>query len=487
MADTLSLFATAASPVLQAGLIAAAGASMAWQGALDSKGCSVVAALCFYVFTPALTFSTLAAAISFNSIRHLWPLLVNMTVSSVSGLAIGYFTATILRTPVEYRNLVIVAIAFGNVGNLPLVFVGALCGDTRAVFQQALGKECTPLGIAYTAFDICVATLFQFTLALYLLKPPNNSNISNNGIDGDDGFQSDADYRVIVEHQEENELEEEQLQINTRGSTGRLHKDPTLSDLLNAEKNNIEFDATRQGARSSNGRRAGGGGSGGHLEIEPASIEERPPFLLFFQEKLKEWFAAVDWKAAFPIPTQAAFGGVFVGCIPFLKHLFYGSANPPLRPVADALELLGQGLIPGAIPLLGAVLYRGPGKSQLPARVTVGVVLVRLVLQPVLLTCMVVLALKFKLFVAPDPMFLLTLLLANATPTAINMQTLTVLYKFGAEEMSQMLFFEYIASLFTLPGFVWLFLKIIDRYVVVEQPYGVGGGEGGDAGVLPGA
>jgi auxin efflux carrier family protein len=467
MADTISLFATAASPVIQAGLIAAAGAGMAWQGALDSRGCSVVAALCFYVFTPALTFSTLAAAISFTSIRHLWPLLVNMTVSSLLGLAIGHGTSIILRTPLEYRKLVIVAIAFGNVGNLPLVFVGALCGDTRAVFQKSLGTECVPLGIAYTAFDICVATLFQFTLALYLLKPPssmNNLKISSNNYSngggsggGNDNFlQSDPDYQVVVE---QDEGEAYNLHGGS-GSSGRLHKDPTLSDLLQAPQGNND---------SPNSYRRRAAGSGG-FEIELASEENS------ILERMKDWFHSIDWKSAFPVPTQAAFGGVIIGCIPPLKHLFYGIEEPPLRPVAEALNLLGQGLIPGAIPLLGAVLYRGPGKSQLPARVTVGVVLVRLVLQPVLLTCLVVLALKLKFYVAPDPMFLLTLLLANATPTAINMQTLTVLYKFGAEEMSQMLFFEYICSLVTLPGFVWLFLKIIHRYVGgVEEQMGIEG------------
>lgn len=46
----------------------------------------------------------------------------------------------------------------------------------------------------------------------------------------------------------------------------------------------------------------------------------------------------------------------------------------------------------------------------------------RLVLQPALLTALVVAALRLRLFVAPDAMFLLTMLLSNATPTAINMQ-----------------------------------------------------------------
>lgn len=67
-------------------------------------------------------------------------------------------------------------------------------------------------------------------------------------------------------------------------------------------------------------------------------------------------------------------------------------------------------------------MCRGPGASRLPLRVTLGVLVTRLVLQPALLTALVVAALRLKLFGAPDAMFLLTMLLSNATPTAINMQ-----------------------------------------------------------------
>lgn len=46
-----------------------------------------------------------------------------------------------------------------------------------------------------------------------------------------------------------------------------------------------------------------------------------------------------------------------MGCVPALKALLYGP-NAPLQPLADVLSTLGNGLIPGAIPLLGAQLYR---------------------------------------------------------------------------------------------------------------------------------
>ena len=40
----------------------------------------VVAKLCFHVFNPALTFGKLVQAISVDSVKHLWPLLANMTL-----------------------------------------------------------------------------------------------------------------------------------------------------------------------------------------------------------------------------------------------------------------------------------------------------------------------------------------------------------------------------------------------------------------------
>ncbi len=70
----------------------------------------------------------------------------------------------------------------------------------------------------------------------------------------------------------------------------------------------------------------------------------------------------------------------------------------------------------------GCRCCRGPGASRLPARVTVAVLLTRLVLQPALSTGLVLAALRLRLFVSPDPMFLLILLLPNATPTAVNIQ-----------------------------------------------------------------
>ncbi len=63
----------------------------------------------------------------------------------------------------------------GNVGNLPLVLIAALCSSTSApavVADAVPPGQCAELGIAYIVFAMWVAGLFQFSVANYLLRRP---------------------------------------------------------------------------------------------------------------------------------------------------------------------------------------------------------------------------------------------------------------------------------------------------------------------------
>lgn len=68
--------------------------------------------------------------------------------------------------------------------------------------------------------------------------------------------------------------------------------------------------------------------------------------------------------------------------------------------------------------------------------------------------------LKMGLFTAPDPLFLLVLLLCHAPPTAMNLQTVATLNQNGEEEMSALLCWQYLAALVTLPLWMLLFVTI---------------------------
>lgn len=51
-------------------------------------------------------------------------------------------------------------------------------------------------------------------------------------------------------------------------------------------------------------------------------------------------------------------------------------------------QLLGAPMIPCAMMVLGAVLYKGPGKADISARVVLGVSAIRLVIAPLLGKCL---------------------------------------------------------------------------------------------------
>lgn len=94
------------------------------------------------------------------------------TARSVAvGAALGWALGPLLRVPRQLRPHVMCAVAFGNVGNLPLVFVSALCRDPHTIFHRELGASCESVGMSYIAFSILGATVLQFTLGIWLLKP----------------------------------------------------------------------------------------------------------------------------------------------------------------------------------------------------------------------------------------------------------------------------------------------------------------------------
>lgn len=374
----LSLFITAASPVLVTFVLAGVGALLAkkvytsahayspataglWstqpipvyfilQGILNSTGTTVLAALCFNVFTPALIFSTLGGSLTVDSIHHLWPLLVNMSASILVGFALGYLAAAVFKTPAEYRNIVVAAIAFGNVGNLPLVFDQALCHDTQAVFYQELGVACNTLGVAYTAFNLCVATLFQFTVAIQMLRPPTNACGKNphyvDGADGDlDPTTADGLLQQTNSSKRRLPLDNVNQPAHVIELQGMSHPRPSLYEQPGQHQVHVDSDTIVE--------------DDGTL-LEASSLTPSKPHgsnKTLSITGILSYLREVDWHAAFPPPIQATIAGIAVGCIPALRSLMFGP-NPPLRVLSEALRLLGDGLIPGAIPLLGAVLYR---------------------------------------------------------------------------------------------------------------------------------
>jgi predicted permease len=59
-------------------------------------------------------------------------------------------------------------------------------------------------------------------------------------------------------------------------------------------------------------------------------------------------------------------------------------------------------------------------------------------------------------------MFVLVMLLQNAVPTALNAHTLATLHGNREAEMGSLLFWEYLASIITVPAWLCLFLHLTE-------------------------
>jgi predicted permease len=138
-------------------------------------------------------------------------------------------------------------------------------------------------------------------------------------------------------------------------------------------------------------------------------------------------------------------------------------SNRALLPAASAC--FPQPLIPILLLVLGANLANGPqlaNGAHLPALNVAGVIASKLILSPLIGLAVVLSAQKLGLLgVAPDPLAVLVMMVSWSTPTAILVHSLALVHKNGEDEVSALLFYEYLAAALTLPLCSALYLYVL--------------------------
>lgn len=164
-----------------------------------------------------------------------------------------------------------------------------------------------------------------------------------------------------------------------------------------------------------------------------------------------------------PVPALISLAGIGVGCCPPLKALFFGP-HAPLEFAAHALHTVAAATVPIMSFILGAVLYKGPGKgATIKWHVIAGVCLVRLLIIP-LLGAVVVFATEAAGWWKPlDPLFVFTLLLQWIAPTAINMQAIATMFRYKEADMGALIFWQHALYLVTLPLYICGVMHWLDR------------------------
>jgi hypothetical protein len=186
------------------------------------------------------------------------------------------------------------------------------------------------------------------------------------------------------------------------------------------------------------------------------------------------WCSAF-WRIAnglLNVPTAAIAVGLVIACTPVLRRAFYGPDDPEegasaneekgdLDVVTSALRRLGDAAIPCMMIGIGGALSKGPGNSQVPWKAIVALALIRLVVLPAAGGWAVLAAQSVGLWEDNGKMFTLVLLLQQAMPTALNVHTMAAMHQNNEEVVAVLLFWQYIACIFTIPVCVLVFLSRI--------------------------
>ncbi len=92
------------------------------------------------------------------------------------------------------------------------------------------------------------------------------------------------------------------------------------------------------------------------------------------------------------------------------------------------------------------------------------VALVRLLIAPIVGVAIVIASVHSGLVYPPDSFFMFVLMLQHCMPTAINMHTVATLHQNGVAEVTTVLFWQYLASIITVPCWMMFFLYYLRTY-----------------------
>ncbi|KAG2691188.1 hypothetical protein I3843_09G219800 [Carya illinoinensis] len=138
---------------------------------LPANGRKLLNGLVFSLLLPCLIFSQLGQAITVEKMLEWWFIPMNVILGSISGSLIGFVVASLVRPPYPFFKFSVIQIGIGNIGNVPLVLIAALCRDKSNPFGDS--EKCSTDGTAYISFGQWVGAIILYTYVFNMLAPPS--------------------------------------------------------------------------------------------------------------------------------------------------------------------------------------------------------------------------------------------------------------------------------------------------------------------------
>uniref|UniRef100_A0ACD5XTA9 Uncharacterized protein n=1 Tax=Avena sativa TaxID=4498 RepID=A0ACD5XTA9_AVESA len=417
-----SMLLVASMPIVQVLLIGVIGAFLAsgYSKVLTSSARRDMNKVVFTVFTPSLIFASLAKTVTLADVVSWWFMPVNIAITFLVGSALGWIACRILKPPQHFRGLIIAFCSAGNLGNLLLIVVPAVCDEDGNPFGKDR-SQCRSRGLSYSSLSMALGGLFIWTYTYSLMQKSGKlyHKMQSKSIQ----CPADSD----EEHLEQFKEHDESARDDDEEAALPMSAGPDQHD----EGNRIEAPL---------------------LSCESDVADKG------FWTNLKEAVHQFAEELMAP-PTISAIIGFVVGLVPWLKSLLIGD-GAPLRVIQDSLELMGNGTIPCITLILGGNLTQGLRKSMLKRSVIVAIVCIRYVALPVI-GIAVVHAAHGVGFLPHDPLYRYVLMMQFALPPAMNIGTMAQLFDVGQEECSVIFLWTYLVAAVALTTWSTVFMSIL--------------------------
>ncbi|XP_074584086.1 protein PIN-LIKES 5-like [Curcuma longa] len=411
-----SLFLVASAPVIQVLLIGMLGAYLAsgYSNTLHATARKDMNKIVFTVFTPSLMFASLSKTVTFEEIISWWFMPVNLGLIFLFGGILGWIVAKILKPPRHLEGLVMATCSSGNLGNLMLIIIPAVCSEKGNPFgDQAM---CSARGLSYVSFSMALGGFYIWTYTYGLIK---------------------KDAKVFHGNQSEpHRFTSNEVNTMEEGGQGVS----TNQNILPVTAKSAEEVAETQ------------------LGTPLLNRGSVPDKVMNLWNKMKESLHNLVEELLAP-PTLAAIIGFIVGAVPWLKSLLVGS-SAPLKVVQDSIKLLGDGTIPCITLILGGNLTRGIRKSSIKPMVIFAIVCVRYVILPFIGIAVVQAAYEVG-FVTYDPLYRYVLMIQFTVPPAMSIATMNQLFDVGQEESSVIFLWTYLIAAIALTFWSVVFMWIL--------------------------
>ncbi|XP_062194195.1 protein PIN-LIKES 7-like [Phragmites australis] len=421
----LSLFLVASMPIIQVLLIGVIGAYLAsgYSNVLTTSARRDMNKVIFTVFTPSLVFATLAKTVTLADVISWWFMPVNIAITFMVGGILGWIACNILKPPQHFRSLIIAFCSAGNLGNLLLIIVPAVCDEDANPFGEDR-SICRSRGLSYSSLSMALGGLFIWTHTYSLMQKAGKlyHKMQSKSI------QCPADIN------EENSVQDAE-QAKEDGTAAYTDEEAPVSTSVKPgeQREQNEMEAPLLSCQSEVANKG-------------------------FWTNLKDAVHQFIEELMAP-PTISAIIGFVVGLVPWLKSLIIGD-GAPLKVIQDSLQLMGNGTIPCITLILGGNLTQGLRKSALKRTVILTIVCIRFVILP-LIGIAVVHAAYGVGFLPHDPLYRYVLMVQFALPPAMNIGTMAQLFDVGQEECSVIFLWTYLVAAIALTTWSTIFMSIL--------------------------